>query len=158
VPALAPHAGMSCGASQGVTPSPSTHCGVVWRLVRGEGGHSGEAVSGHPRGLGSQKEKGKQEAILLCLPSGLPPGSCSCGAPQGSVSSALQICRREWCPWWDVADGGMRVKGDCWCQGLSRKQEGRAGGRQPGPLSFGYCSFLESLCPERRCEKKQEKK
>lgn len=67
------------------------------------------------------------------------------GPPGLSVTCPCRFIMGNRAHRWDVANEGMWVEGDCFCQGLSRKQEGRAGGRQPRPLSFG--SLLLSRVP-----------
>lgn len=140
-------------------PRPGAHHGVVLRLVRGKGERSGEAVSGYPRGLGSQKEKGRQEALLLCLAGGLPPGSCSCGAPQGSVSPAPADSS-----WGTMLTGGMwwmRVcgsRGIACAEGFPTSRRGEQEEGSPDHCHLGHCLFLGSLCPKMRSEKKWEKK
>lgn len=134
---------MGCRESRGVLPRPSAHHGVVLRMVWGKGERSGEAVSGCPRC--SQKEKGRQEALLLCLPSGVPPGSCPCGAPQGSVSPAPADSS-----WGIVLTGGtwpMRVcelRGIAFAKGFPASRRGEQEEGSPDHCRLGLCSFLGS--------------
>lgn len=74
---------------------------------------------------------------LFCF--AFPVGSLQGPVPMGLPRTRWQPCfiMENYAYRWDVADEDMWVEGDCLGQGLSCKQEGRAWGRQPGPLSFG---------------------
>lgn len=104
-------------------------------------------MSGCLRSSGSQKEKGEQEALLLCFPSGLPPGSHSFGAPQGLVTPAPASS------WGTVLTAGTRLTRVCASRGIvyaegfpiSRREEQEEG--SPDQLSFG--SLLLSQVPLR---------